>query len=462
MTVNIDSKGKNVVRAATAFAGFYVNEDYEQVYGANYGTINVELPEVNTRIFADYPRNDPIAHLDTMRKELTEYAHKHWGKQWVVRVRAESDGPPTGKDLTIRVMGVDTVKVDMLTRDILNYMKTNEEFSKYLVDLRPDTGYPNRIVRFVPDEMRVSQYELTPRLVARMAGSILDGSLVGEFRADDEDIDLRMRVDQKFLRVPEDALSIPVIEEKMGSIRLGDLVKIQTYTEPGQFNRFQGERAITLSANLKPGSPYSPPYLVNKVVEYYSTIRTKYIGATLNFAGEYESTQKSYSSLMFAFLIALLVIYMILATQFNSYVQPLIILSAVVFALIGVVYGVFLTRTLFTINSFIATVGVTGVVVNDSLVLIAFLNNLSRDGMHRDEAVYEGVRMRLRPILLTTLTTTLGLLPMAVGIPYYSLNWGPMASTFVTGLCTATLLTLFIVPVLWHIFMGVQERSSKP
>lgn len=462
MTVNIDSKGKNVVRAATAFAGFYVNEDYEQVYGSNYGTINVELPEVNTRIFADYPKNDPIAHLGTMRKELTEYAYKHWGKQWVVRVRAESDGPPTGKDLTIRVMGVDTVKVGMLTRDILNYMKTNEEYSEYLVDLRPDTGYPNRIVRFVPDEMRVSQYELTPRLVARMAGSILDGSLVGEFRADDEDIDLRMRVDQRFLRAPEDALSIPVIEEDMGSIRLGDLVKIQTYTEPGQFNRFQGERAITLSANLKPGAPYSPPYIVKNVVEYYSTIRTKYPGATLNFAGEYESTQKSYSSLMFAFLIALLVIYMILATQFSSYVQPLIILSAVIFALIGVVYGVFFTRTLFTINSFIATIGVTGVVVNDSLVLIAFLNNLSRDGMHRDEAVYEGVRMRLRPILLTTLTTTLGLLPMAIGIPYYSLNWGPMASTFVTGLCTATLLTLFIVPVLWHIFMGLQERLSKP
>lgn len=461
MTVHIDSKGKNVVRAATAFAGFYVNEDYEQVYGSNYGTVNVELPDVNTRIFADYPRNDPIAHLDTMRKELTEYAHKHWGKQWVIRVRAESDGPPTGKDLTIRIMGVDTVKVDMLTRDILNYMKKNEEYSEYLVDLRPDTGYPNRIVRFVPDEMRVSQYELTPRVVARMAGSILDGSLVGEFRADDEDIDLRMRVDERFLRAPEDALSIPVIEEDMGSIRLGDLVTIQTYTEPGQFNRFQGERAITLSANLKPDSPYSPPYIVNNVVEYYSTIRTKYTGATLNFAGEYESTQKSYSSLMFAFLIALLIIYMILATQFNSYVQPLIILSAVVFAFIGVVYGVFLTRTLFTINSFIATIGVTGVVVNDSLVLIAFLNNLSRGGMHRDEAVYEGVRMRLRPILLTTLTTTLGLLPMAIGIPYYSLNWGPMASTFVTGLCTATLLTLFIVPVLWHLFMGLQERLSK-
>ncbi|SIN71157.1 efflux RND transporter permease subunit [Halodesulfovibrio marinisediminis] len=462
MTVAIDSKGKNVVRAATAFAGFYVNEDYEQVYGSNYGTINVELPEINSRIFADYPTNDPIAHLDTMRKELTAYAKKRWGERWVVRVRAESDGPPTGKDLTIRIMGVDTAKVESLSRDIWNYLKTSKEFSEYLVDLRPDTGYANRIVRFVPDEMRVSQYELTPRHVARMAGSILDGSLVGEFRADDEDIDLRMRVDERFLQAPEDALNIPVIEEGMGPIRLGDIVKIQTYTEPGQFNRFQGERAITLSANLRSDSPYSPPYIVKKVVKYYSTIRAKYPGATLNFAGEYESTQKSYSSLMFAFLIALLIIYMILATQFNSYVQPFIILSAVVFALIGVVYGVFFTRTLFTINSFIATIGVTGVVVNDSLVLIAFLNNLHKKGMHRDEAVYEGVRIRLRPILLTTLTTTLGLLPMAIGIPYYSINWGTMAATFVTGLCTATLLTLFIVPVLWHIFMGLQERMARP
>ncbi|MCT4626707.1 efflux RND transporter permease subunit [Halodesulfovibrio sp.] len=461
MTVEIDALGSGVVRAATAFAGFYVNEDYEQVYGSNYGTINVELPEINSRKFEDYPTNDPIAHLDRMRKQMTAYAHEHWGDSWVVRVRAESDGPPTGKDLTIRVMGVDTEKVNQLTQAIWSYLKKHDDFAQYLVDLRPDTGYPNRIIRFIPDVMRVSQYELTPRYVARLAGSVLDGSLVGEFRADDEDIDLRLQVDERYLQTPEDAMAIPVIEEDGGSIRLQDIVTIQTYTEPGQFNRFQGERAITLSANLKSGSPYSPAYVVKEVQKHYETIRSEYPGATLNFAGEYESTQKSYSSLMFAFIIALLVIYMILATQFNSYVQPLIILSAVVFAFIGVVYGVFLTRTLFTINSFIATIGVTGVVVNDSLVLIAFLNNLVREGMHRDKAVYKGVRMRLRPILLTTLTTTLGLLPMAVGIPYYSLNWGTMAATFVTGLCTATLLTLFIVPILWHMFMGVQERWAK-
>ena len=209
---------------------------------------------------------------------------------------------------------------------------------------------------------------------------------------------------------------------------------------------------------MKADAPFTSPYVVRNVKDYYATIQKDFPGATLNFAGEYESTQKSYSSLTYAFIIAILIIYMILATQFNSYIQPFIILSAVVFALIGVVYGVFLTRTLFTVNSFIATIGVTGVVVNDSLVLIAFLNSLYKKGMHRDKVVYEGVRIRLRPILLTTLTTSLGLLPMAIGIPYYSISWGSMAATFVTGLCTATLLTLFIVPVLWHLFIGVHEK----
>jgi HAE1 family hydrophobic/amphiphilic exporter-1 len=108
------------------------------------------------------------------------------------------------------------------------------------------------------------------------------------------------------------------------------------------------------------------------------------------------------------------------------------------------------------VNSFIAVVGVTGVVVNDSLVLVDFINKRYASGMTRREAIREGIRIRLRPILLTTLTTSLGLAPMALGIPSYSLVWGAMASTFVTGLCTATFLTLFIVPVQWNLLMGLK------
>jgi HAE1 family hydrophobic/amphiphilic exporter-1 len=150
-------------------------------------------------------------------------------------------------------------------------------------------------------------------------------------------------------------------------------------------------------------------------------------------------------------------IYLILATQFQSYLQPIIILSAIVFALIGVVFGKFFTQSLFTVNSFVAMIGVAGVVVNDALVLIDFINRRYRKGIPRRKAIIMGVHIRLRPILLTTLTTSLGMLPMALGIPDYSVIWGTMASTFVTGLITATVLTLFVIPPLWDIMQDFQE-----
>jgi HAE1 family hydrophobic/amphiphilic exporter-1 len=133
----------------------------------------------------------------------------------------------------------------------------------------------------------------------------------------------------------------------------------------------------------------------------------------------------------------------------------------VAFALIGVIFGTFLTRSLFTVNSFIATVGVAGVVVNDSLVLLDFINRLYAKGYERTDAIREAVRVRLRPILLTTLTTTLGLLPMALGIPYYSVVWGTMATTFVTGLCVATAMTLLVMPILWDLVTRRRERKDR-
>ena len=167
-------------------------------------------------------------------------------------------------------------------------------------------------------------------------------------------------------------------------------------------------------------------------------------------------------SLAYAFLIAIVIIYMILAAQFKSYLQPLIIISAVIFALTGVIYGTVFFRTLFTINSFIAVIGVTGVVVNDSLVLVEFINASSySQGTKQTRKLFcTRHTFVFVPILLTTLTTTLGLLPMALGIPEYSLIWGSMAMTFVTGLCTATFLTIIIIPVQWDILAKLNEKNN--
>ncbi len=448
--------GPGQLRSVMAQAGFYINEDYQPVWGNNVGHLAVTLPARRLQDFPDNPDNDPMLFLDHIRDQVLPLAETGWK----LRVRAEKDGPPAGKDLNVRVVGADEKSVQRLASELDDFLRRDQRLEEAITDFSSNQGEPGRIYRLKVDQEKVAEYNLNQAQVAYLAGSVLDGRYVGKFRALDEDLDLKLKIDPGYLKQPVDALEIPVSAGPGGGLKLGDLVEVSSYYEPGYLNRYNSNRAVTLTANLKNDSRLSIPVVVKIVKDYYQTIAPDYPGAEVDFAGEFESTKRSYTSLAYAFIIALLAIYMILALQFQSYLQPFIILSAVGFALIGVVFGKFLTQGLFTVNSFIAVVGVTGVVVNDSLVLIDFINRAYLRLGDRRAAIREGIRIRLRPILLTTLTTTLGLLPMAIGFPYYSLVWGTMASTFVTGLCTATFLTLFIVPLEWDLLMALKERRG--
>lgn len=154
-------------------------------------------------------------------------------------------------------------------------------------------------------------------------------------------------------------------------------------------------------------------------------------------------------------------IYMVLASQFNDYFQPMIIISAVPFALIGVVMGLFFTRTTFTIGSFMAVVGLAGVAVNDSLLMLDFMNTRLRRGRPLRDAVIEGCAARMRPVLITTVTTMLGLLPMAIGIPRKSISWAPMATAFVAGLSSATILALLFIPLEYEFFENLKMSFRR-
>jgi HAE1 family hydrophobic/amphiphilic exporter-1 len=327
-----------------------------------------------------------------------------------------------------------------------------------LIELNDDRGELKQLYRFAINHERVKEYGLSNTQVTQLAGSVLDGRYIGKYRLNDEEIDLKVLIDPLAIEEPHQALTIPVTEHSSGSVLLGDVTHLHSYSQPGELHRYQGQRSVSLTANIKPEASISTPTVVASVKEFYAGIASQYPGANLVFGGEHEDTQRSYTSLMYAFIIAIMVMYIILAAQFQSYLQPVIILSAIAFALIGVVIGKLVTQSLFTVNSFIAIIGVAGVVVNDSLILIDFMNKIYKAGATRLESINQAIAIRLRPIILTTLTTTLGLLPMALGFPEDSVIWGAMASTFVAGLAVSTILTLFIAPVLWDI---IQERTEK-
>ncbi|WP_369160062.1 efflux RND transporter permease subunit [Candidatus Thiodiazotropha sp. LNASS1] len=445
--------GPGMASAAAGLAGLYFNEDYEPVYGNNHGSVMVTMPSASEQSF-----DDPLAHLDRMREKLKPI---HETDGYTLHVHPQNDGPPSGKDINVRVVGANVEAVSGLAGELLTYMLESSDIGPHLIGLDDDRGVHKRVFRLWVEQERVAEFGLDNSQVARLAASVLDGRYLGKYRHIDEEVDLKLRIDSDALQDPENALYIPVVEDAEHPVYLADLVRVEAYNEPGEIKRYQGQRAISLKADIREGAPTSTPAIVNLVRDRFETIRNRYPGATVTFGGEHEDTQRSFESLAYAFIIAVLVMYVILATQFQSYLQPLIILSAVVFALIGVVFGKLVTQSLFTVNSFIAVIGVAGVVVNDALVLIDFINKRYRKGLSRRAAIIEGVHIRLRPILLTTLTTSLGLLPMAIGFPSYSLIWGTMASTFVTGLATATALTLFIIPVLWDLLQGFQERFHK-
>jgi HAE1 family hydrophobic/amphiphilic exporter-1 len=450
-TVMEDSPG--MAAAAAGMAGLYFDEDYEAIYGNNHGSVIVTMPSSEDQTF-----DDPLTHLEYMRDKL-EKRYQKGG--YTLHIHPQKDGPPRGKDVNVRIVGEDVDAISGLANDLLKFMQESEDLGPHLADLKDDLGLPKRVFRLEVDQKRVAEFGLDNRQVAQLAASVLDGRYLGKYRHIDEEVDLKLRVDPKKLENPESALYIPVVEQAGRPIYLTDLVTVRTYNETAEINRYQGQRSISLKADIRQNAPISTPYVVNAVKSYYESIRHKYVGASVTFGGEHEDTQRSFQSLGYAFMIAIMLMYIILATQFQSYLQPLIILSAIIFALIGVVYGKFLSQDIFTINSFIAMIGVAGVVVNDALVLIDFINQRYRRGLPRRQAIIMAVHIRLRPILLTTITTSLGLLPMALGIPDYSIIWGTMATTFVTGLITATLLTLFVIPPLWDLTQDLQERLEK-
>ncbi|MFT5700876.1 MAG: multidrug efflux pump subunit AcrB [Desulforhopalus sp.] len=453
----LKADGAGMSESVLGFSGFFIDDDFAPQYGSTMGHIAVTLPPVGERHFADYPENDVIKHLDSIRSRLKAELPENFS----MVVRPEKDGPPTGKDITIRVLGTNNNNVIQLAEKMKSFLTSDDNIGPWVTELQDDQGKPNKIFRIQVIKEKTAEIGLSVEQVAVLAASVLNGEIIGEMKTADEQIDIIVKVAQPVTVDLLQALETPVLETPGGIIRLRDICTYSYTEEPGILNRYQQQRAITLTSDIGNGSPLTPAMLINQTQQFYQDIRNDYPGATITFAGEHESTQKSFLSLTYAFIVATLLIYLILAAQFRSYLQPLIIISAVIFALLGVIFGTFLSRTVFTINSFVAVIGVAGVVVNDSLVLVAFINSCYRDGMSKKEALITAANTRLRPILLTTLTTTLGLLPMALGIPQYSIIWGSMAMTFVTGLCTATILTIILVPAQWDILIDWEKTEKE-
>jgi HAE1 family hydrophobic/amphiphilic exporter-1 len=248
---------------------------------------------------------------------------------------------------------------------------------------------------------------------------------------------------------------VPLVTPVGRTIQAESVVNMRRQEGPTRISRMDQERIVFVSAAIADRDLGS---IVGDMEEAFSRIDLPE-GFTIRFGGEYEEQQEAFRDLTFAAILALVLVYMVMAAQFESLRDPFIILFSVPLALIGIVLTLLLTNTTFNMQGFLGVIILVGIVVNNAIVLIDYTNLLRREHNYplREAVITAGTR-RLRPILMTTITTVLGLVPMALGIGEGGELQAPLARVVVGGLTTSTLITLVFIPV---VYMTLEERVER-
>jgi CzcA family heavy metal efflux pump len=380
-----------------------------------------------------------------------------------VQVEKEEEGPPTGPPVNIEISGKDL----MVLGELAARVRGEIEGIPGLVDLKDNfvKGKPEIKVRV--DKEKAALLGLDTLMIAYTVKAAVNGVKVGVFREGKDEYDILARLPERDRRSMESLRRITVSGPKGEPVPLTSVANVALSSGVGAIMRLDQKRVVTVSGDVS-------GRFANNVIRDINVRLAKLDwprGYTYRFTGEQQEQAKAQSFLSKAFVAALFIIFLILVTQFNSFAIPVIILTSILLSLIGVFFGLLVTGTAFgIIMTGVGVISLAGVVVNNTIVLIDYYNQLRQKGLPNREALVQTGLTRFRPVMLTAITTILGLLPMATGISIdfrklawniggeSSQWWGPMAVAVIFGLGVATLLTLVVAPVLVSLAYGLRTR----
>lgn len=369
------------------------------------------------------------------------------------------DGPPVGKPVSIQVRGNDYQILSEISKKIIKYLGTIDGVE----DIKSNYELDKEEIQIIINTKEAARLGLNVRQIAGTIRYAFEGGVATTMRKDDEDIDVIVRLPEEYRNNIEVLKNLTIPNNRERLIRLNKVAYFDKYQGIRALSHEEGKRAITVTANVDDNKITSIS-ANKKIIDKFKNIPQEYPGYQIISGGEWEDTQKSLQSMYKAFAVAFMLIYIILATQFRSFVQPLIIMVSVPFGIIGVVFALYFHGEPMSIMAMFGVIGLTGVVVNDALILIDFVNKRREKGMNGRQAVEDAGKVRLRPILLTSITTIVALMPLIYGIGGEEPFVRPAAIAMAFGLLAATFLTLVIVPCVYIIvddIQGYTTRNSK-
>jgi multidrug efflux pump len=421
--------------------------NYEYVRGLNLAEVNIDLVSAADRERSDMEIMNNLRRQIALVPGIIEY-----------QLARPDNGPPTGRPVEIRILGPRFAVLEELGEQL----KVGLGKIEGVIDIRDDFDRTVRELQVNVDETRASQLGLTNQQVALTVNAAFQGIEATQYTSPSgEEIPVIVRLDEPWRDDLETLQQLKVQTDRGGLVPLtgvADLDRTRNFSVIRHYNR---DRAITITADLLPGQTSQA---VNEMVQHnFASFSLDHPGYRLHFGGEFEKTAESFRSLFLLLPVALLGIIMILATQFNSIVQALVVMITVPCSFIGVVIGLLVMGYDFSIPAMTGIISLMGLVVNNSLVMVDFINKSRLRGVDRWFSIVRSGVIRMRPILLTTITTIVGLSSLTYATTGASKILVPMAVSMIWGLAFATVLTLFLIPALVAVVddMGMRFRVGR-
>jgi multidrug efflux pump subunit AcrB len=429
------------LRAIASYAGIhFTNQEF--VLGDHNGQVVVSLkPKL-----ADGRTVDEI--IASARDAVTHIP----GPVTIYFLRVITGAPPTFKPVSIKVRGDNQQEIRRAADEVIGMLQAIPAAR----DITDDDieGDMELAVRLKPDA--ITRAGLNPLTVTRDVRLLTDGEVVASMQERGEPLDVRVRAHPETLRDIDNFLQYTVGLADGNSVPLQQLLYYDVMRGKGNIRHYNFRRTITVEAELD--KQLLDTVAVNNLIQQQWSERfaTRFPDVSLEFAGELDNINESLDALGILFLFGVGLIYIILSAQFRSYVQPFIILVTVPIAFCGVLFGLWFSGNPLSLYSLYGTVALAGMAVNGAIVLMAAANEHLERGMSVAHAIVYASRRRIIPILMTSVTTIAGLLSLAAGWGGKSLMWGPVATCIVWGLGTSTILTMFLIPLLYN--AGVRQR----
>jgi HAE1 family hydrophobic/amphiphilic exporter-1 len=357
------------------------------------------------------------------------------------------------KDIEVKVVGFDIAGA----KEIANELKSKMEKVNGLVDISLNTKETTPELQVHLNKDLLNHYNLSTLQVASNISTAIQGKVASQFREKGDEYDIYVQFAKEYRNKKESLEQLELALPTGGRIKLNDVAVISEEESSPTIFRENQSRFVSVGCGLSGIDLSSAVNIIKKIIAD-TPIPSEY---QIVIGGTAEDQQEAFFYLGLAFIAAILLVYMIMASQFESLVDPLIIMFTVPLSIIGVFIFLAITGTSISVMALVGIVMLVGIAVNNGIVLVDYINQQRHKGMELYEAVEFGCKARMRPVLMTALTTILGMVPLAIELGSGAETWSPLARAVIGGLTATTLLTLIVIPVLYIVFERAGDRVNN-